>query len=1714
MTDIPRLLSRRDRANLHGIDCPSVVHWEGWKPNVEYSRSLVLKNTSTTAQDVLFTLPSSEHFAMNFPDQTRIPPGMAQTFVVVFRPDDSAPEFETKIVFELPLKGERFAIELHGLPPKRDFTLPESFDFETCPVQETVSNTQQIANIGQVPITFKWEFSAPFHVMPASGTIKPGDSVRVVFSFSPTDASTYISEARCCIDSEEYYPVTMRASSRFPFVTTGDVRELDYGPVLVGQFATRTLTIFNRAPVSCTVNVQSSFSDEDSAAVAACPFSINKRSFRIAANGSTEIKVKFKPNSPGMYSEGVFTFVTPSGARCEVRVSGSGLGALLTASTNVVQFGQVVLGETRSIKVQIKNHTSIDQPFKLTLTSAQDPVIRVTPSQGWIKASIITNVTVTFSPTEPRHYLRRLLVLGQFQDQIDYIDVMGTSFIPDPNDIKYGHLVKDVRLKPSRPAPFTHGHVQNWAAVRREAAFNDLCPPVDTQDAVQTANATASMAGTTAIERRECSFAPELRQATDYAEIAPHTEVRVEVAKHELLATLVSGGKPGHEVGGPIISFSKDSIDFGSSTDPVDIEVENTVSVRVAVQWTAPRGPFTITPQKAVIGPNGMASFKVSFRPQHQNDFTGVMLTCSAQPAMMSNYLNSRGLQVIPPVTVSLPVAGHSFNDPTTQNFIPKIRMPLEIITLPSVCLGAFSGTTFPIYNTGDVNMSYSITLANQLRDKGRGLAGPSPFVFSPPFGVIPPNSFTIVGLAFLTTTPGCYADEFTVTLNAMASNSATITCLCDAQLPDVDIVTAPSGNVRAAERMSTVAKVGANALAPVVVFPPTALGATSTRHIEIRSRIHVNQILRFTMPESMSRRVRLPPSLAVKATQRTPMEITWEPHSLGPIEETVQLHAGPAEDFMPIPPLFRPPMVESTRTIPLKLVGVGTDRSISLNVPSTDLGIVLNCTTRRVTLTISNCCDCPISFTIAHRIIELEAQGDPIPNIPRSPRRPGVTPAARPLLTFSVPNGSIPPRSEREVEMAFRPTTRGRYTLEVIANVASGDLQVKDPSLIFTAISTTPSLTVDDLQSNVLPRPEAWHRLGLDSLNEFFRHDVGHAEVAFRATRGLLTADDGSSVIDTLATFPVVFPPQPVDPTGQSTSTFVLTLTNNGPLRAKATIRTPNEFDADIEPWAIPFNQSSELQHILEEEIFKLTPKDIVLEPSSSIQLVLTYAHKETGPHTLPLVLDIDSGRICQLKLIGNTEPVSQPIAQVPSKWMMAPVVLGDDCPPVQYLPIVNLSDVAMTYRVDTRAAEERCTELGFPVFSFPGHGLEGLLQARATAHVAVVGRPLQTGVESANLPIQFTPLNEETEASERDVSEHQQRTSSAFEASYSVLPSLTIARHQQEKAKKKERSFTTPCSLFLPGVLSGSVPVSSKFPTPRSLTLEPPAGSLAMASIAHVSFGSISTMSLATELFTLQSHSDYAVDYAFSVDPTFESIISITPHYGQLEPRGSVNVRLAASAPVSPLVLDTAVTCSMTSSRPKLEPLKTTRRRSSKATIARAGSAVTVRPDGETDLLTQTLFIAVHFHSHLHARVGDYGDGLPCMTVRPAIEEMPADMEGVERVLHSVALDLMASQEFEDAIDRVIEDAPPARIRNVVHGMPITGHRNRLVELLADVKSEAAARPLDSEMALIANRAVDSTRNPPVIAHETRDAMVFGDIVQEALSEMVTTAVSQVTF
>lgn len=287
---------------------------------------------------------------------------------------------------------------------------PDSLDFGSVAVGEASERALNIVNEGDLPLTVNGvDISASSFTVVAPSipfTVDPGSNQDVMLRFSPVGEGPQQATARISSNdpNRPSIVVTLTGSGeRAVRRLSVSAMMLDFGTVMVGSFADRTLTLRNTGNATLTVE-QAVMSD------AQFVFHSPPLPLRLRPGTEAETVIRFAPRNRGPQTA-LLTIRSNADEQPAIDISLTGEGIFAPAfevSPLSLDFGSVALGQSVDRPLTIRNRmaasviinavsnnprfqvSSPAVPFTLTAGSEQVVLVRFAPTQEGAESGVIT----------------------------------------------------------------------------------------------------------------------------------------------------------------------------------------------------------------------------------------------------------------------------------------------------------------------------------------------------------------------------------------------------------------------------------------------------------------------------------------------------------------------------------------------------------------------------------------------------------------------------------------------------------------------------------------------------------------------------------------------------------------------------------------------------------------------------------------------------------------------------------------------------------------------------------------------------------------------------------------------------------------------------------------------------------------------------------------------------------------------------------------------------------------------------------------------------------------------------------------------------------------------------------------------------------------------------------------------------------------------------
>ncbi|XP_053824407.1 hydrocephalus-inducing protein homolog [Vidua chalybeata] len=99
-------------------------------------------------------------------------------------------------------ESERIVVPVRAIGGRAILNFPDQLDFSACPVKYSTQKTLLVRNVGNRAAHYQLSTQSPFSVVPTTGTLGAGDSMRVTVGFHPLTTGDH-SGWLCCNTGEE-----------------------------------------------------------------------------------------------------------------------------------------------------------------------------------------------------------------------------------------------------------------------------------------------------------------------------------------------------------------------------------------------------------------------------------------------------------------------------------------------------------------------------------------------------------------------------------------------------------------------------------------------------------------------------------------------------------------------------------------------------------------------------------------------------------------------------------------------------------------------------------------------------------------------------------------------------------------------------------------------------------------------------------------------------------------------------------------------------------------------------------------------------------------------------------------------------------------------------------------------------------------------------------------------------------------------------------------------------------------------------------------------------------------------------------------------------------------------------------------------------------------------------------------------------------------------
>lgn len=1544
------VLSPDERIKRFGIECVShSSHGDGitfaagqWKPGGEYVQKLIVRNVTTSVKKLKYKLPSTRYFSMAYPEVIILSPGMFKELDVVFRPVHNDP-YDDTIYFKM-MEGEGsggFHVPVRALISKLHVAAPFGVDLGFSATHQITSQVFQLRNIGEVDAPFRWETPYPFEITPASGVIPIGHSQDITVSISPVDASVFVAEAVCIVGEgvhaiipEPVLVTKLSTIAKFAYIVLSD-EIVDFGEVLSGtapETTTKEIILRNQSVVPAEFSCRRQHKDYDEW------FSISPRGGVIPPQSEVAVKISFLALASGCYDNEEYVFSTPGGCETVLTCSGLSMPPKVTlhkevAGSNVpdenmgtplnsLNFRDIEINQLVTRVFFLKNSSTL--PATYSILADKDGIFKIHPRQGVIPAEMEVAVKLTFVPTKPINYYRRIFILISEGLPL-FIDVMGTGFIRAKGEVKE-----------QRPAPLRHAHVQAYR--NRCMAGLDLVSP-DELDAMLENGAPreyfaqVGMQGTQALSVSMLKNPLTRSGETSRTLIAPAHELFIDDTE-----TYCRG-----------ITVDETFLDFGftphnSTSASKTITITNHTNAKVSIMWFPPAAHddhsnqvilpvFSIYPPNAEIGSKKKQSFRVVFHPTQSN--------CNfvSELEIYGFFKNQRTFRLVndatltPPWALMVRAVGHTFS---TGQLEARVRMTSGAVRggklmFPTCYVGDSQYQIIKLKNTSNLPLVY--TLHN-------GYAKDSDvFHVKPTSGAIAANDFVLICVQFSPQMCRGYRQLIKCTINGGDGGELLVTGY--GSIPQVycpDLLTTPP---KMGQEMNPRVYMD-----EFFAMQPTAIGLSSQRRLRLKNCSRIPCRYFCSLPPGAEDVMSLSPSSGfLKGNEECSIVVTFAPRKS--IEYNFKLHVqiypvgGQPQKVIDARQPGKTAKVQCIQEFKVKLVAQGNVGAIIFDPPrvATDVKLVNTTEVRRIAL--ENISDAHLKYKLYY-VMEFApddgttASSSVISSLREMKVNSGTSSSnveEHECLYCAEPEGVLPARSRGVVPFTFQPNRSGLFQFTVYCKLQSLDadgnpvlLSNEESALLYLSQKALesqlgaglelplvthivgracfPTLQIEDVRTEgdilISDVKQLWKQCSVAAINYDLSLPLTDEEVHFNTI--------SSPDLSLLKRYSLTFTP---DILNYSKQTFYLQFKNSGFLTTSFKLTLPNEKELELEPWCDEDEPTEErlvqISIIEELKCFEVEPRSGTLEPGESVVIMISYSHstlKYNGFHKLPVLVKLQQGKQFWLDISGRTLPTETPVPGITNYLLHPPVGSSniydlDPVPiglmrvesPMQRVELFNVSAVDVDYEIDLSDLRQLAKN-NFNRDILLIINSKGFIPARSSHYIEWIFTPLEATTYEVNITIRYTPRDgspDTTRSSRRD---------SKLATNFQFLSFKVRATGYDARLPKP--------------VLNGEELIGAIPPVKKLLKVS----TMASLSEDFINFSVVPKNATAHRMLVLHNDAPSEVEFHVEVDSSYllcEHLLSVFPTSGKIEPKSMTVLHFTFDAKCQPIIFNDRVKISV---------------------------------------------------------------------------------------------------------------------------------------------------------------------------------------------------------
>ncbi|NXA71691.1 HYDIN protein, partial [Thryothorus ludovicianus] len=432
-----------------------------------YEMVLSLTNNDQFYRLVKLSMEKSPYFELLCPNDAcrAVPPGTSARVRIHFTPHEYKDYFHELICTT---GTERIVVPIRAFCARAILDIPDQLDFSECPVKYTTQKTLLIQNVGNLEAHYQLSTQSPFSVVPAMGTLGPGDTVQVTVGFHPLTLGDHSGSLVVFNNTDEKSShINLRGEA--VDVNIGlSTNSVEIEKTFITMANHTTMFIENKSNITAHFQwkIFPTEEDEDEEKRSECyllepskqvwlqnyrkekriekkrgfcedhtallrnkvqeemaqvqgdpmlffddMFSIEPIEGEIGPNCSAEIKVTFKPVRAVKYCTMAYCNISGRESRLPLHLRGEGQGPLVELNNDTLNLGNIFRGTAHDYEVELINKGAIHALFTfIPSTSKVGRCFKFAPEEGVIAPGGIQTIQISFSTT----------ILGKLEEEFQF----------------------------------------------------------------------------------------------------------------------------------------------------------------------------------------------------------------------------------------------------------------------------------------------------------------------------------------------------------------------------------------------------------------------------------------------------------------------------------------------------------------------------------------------------------------------------------------------------------------------------------------------------------------------------------------------------------------------------------------------------------------------------------------------------------------------------------------------------------------------------------------------------------------------------------------------------------------------------------------------------------------------------------------------------------------------------------------------------------------------------------------------------------------------------------------------------------------------------------------------------------------------------------------------------------------------------------------------